>query len=364
MRDSLCSRFLAYQQARKMSHSSHNHYTTLGVEASASQAEIVTAYRKAAMKWHPDRNPANVEESERRFKEIQTAYQVLSDPEKREAYDAHNGIASAYFDDEAPAHEPYGYSDTASARQGYGYGFHGFRPQKGPDIAVTAAVDVETLVLGGFLNVKVSFKDDCPECNGFGRVEGTFECSRCGGDGYGEWGNYCRRCYGNGYVSECTCPVCKGRKTRKVEHQFQVRIPPGTPSTATMRLRDKGPEGENGGPRGDVFCSFKVKPHKSFKLSGLNLTVDAKIDFVTALLGGETQVDVFGRMVRLQVPACCRAGRILKVPGEGLVHPNSKEQGDLKVRVILEMPEGVRNLSREHKAILRSMFDVAANKRK
>lgn len=165
-------------------------------------------------------------------------------------------------------------------------------------------------------------------------------------------------------MDEVSCPTCRGRNKKKVEHQFQVNIQAGTPSTATLIARNKGPQGENGGPRGDVLCSLKVKPHKSAKLTGLTLTVDAKVDFVTALLGGETQVDVFGRLVQVPVPACCRAGRLLTIEGAGLLHPKTKERGDLKVRIVLEMPDGVRNLSREHKAILRSMFDAAANKRK
>jgi molecular chaperone DnaJ len=346
--------------------SSSDLYSILGVTSSASDAEIIKAFRRAAMKWHPDRNLTNVEESKRRFQEIQHAYSVLSDPHKRALYDAYGATAEPRYGRGADRDDArsYGFRTGAGSR-GSAHGFrYGPQPVKGEDIEVVATVDVETLVCGGIAKVKVSFQDFCPQCDGEGVVQGEAECSRCAGEGFDDYGRWCRNCDGQGFVFGSACQYCRGHGVRKTEHSFEVKVPAGMPSTGAIRLREQGPSGEHGGPRGDVLVRFKVKANKSVKLNGLTLTVEAKVDFLVALLGGVSQVDVFGRTVMVKVPAACRAGRLLTVLGEGLAHPGTKEKGDLKVRVILEMPEGARRLTREHKEILRAMFDAAAADKK
>jgi molecular chaperone DnaJ len=331
---------------------SHDHYAVLGIGEAASAQEITQAYRRLAMKWHPDRNRENIEAAEREFKRLGEAYRVLSDPKQRELYDAMR-LSARSNTNGFGGHKPFwSNADPFEAR----------RPasERGKDLKAKVAVPLETLVSGGEIEVKVNGFATCAACAGHGRFDGYAGCDRCGGQGYTDTGYLCRKCGGAGVLFQPTCGVCRGKGVIKQRQTLSIKVRAGTPSNATLRVRGAGEPGPGGGPRGDLLLTFSVKPHKLYKLLGLTLTADIKVDFVTALLGGTAHCEIFGRTVKATIPAGARAGRLITVPGEGLKHPSTGEAGDLKLRVVLDLPEGARKLTKEHKQILKSMFEAAA----
>jgi molecular chaperone DnaJ len=329
-----------------------DHYATLGVRETASPQEITQAYRRQAMKWHPDRNGDNVAEAEREFKRLGQAYRVLSDPRQRELYDA-TRLGERRNANRFGAQEPFRSNvDPFAANRP--------APERGKDLKAKVSVTLETLVLGGEIEVRLNGLATCVACAGHGRLGDYGECDRCNGAGHTDAGYLCRKCGGAGVLLRPTCSICRGKGVAKQKKTLSIKVRAGTPSNATMRVRGAGEPSPRGGERGDLLVTFSVKPHRLYKLSGLTLTADMKVDFVTALLGGTAQCEILGRKVNAMIPAGARAGRLVTVPGDGLKHPATGECGDLKLRVVLDLPEGARKLTKEHKQILKSMFEAAA----
>ncbi|MEM5371422.1 J domain-containing protein [Paraburkholderia azotifigens] len=332
-----------------------DHYAILGVRETASAKEITQAYRRLAMKWHPDRNRDNIANAEHEFKRLGEAYRVLGDPHLRALHDATRVTARPHtneFDGQQPFKPNAGPFDT-------------YRPsgERGKDLKAKVSVPLETLVSGGEVEVKIDGFATCSACAGHGRFDGYVGCGRCGGAGVTDAGYLCRKCGGAGVLFRPTCDVCRGKGLTRQKQTLSIKVRAGTPSNATLRVRSAGEPAPRGGPRGDLLLSFSVKPHKLYKLTGLTLTADIKVDFVTALLGGTAGCKIFDRKVKATIPAGARAGRLITVPGEGLKHPRTGETGDLKLRVVLDLPEGARKLTREHRQILKSMFEAAAARR-
>ena len=329
-----------------------DHYATLGVSESASAQEIRQAYRRLAMKWHPDRNRDNVAAAEREFKRLGEAYQVLVDPKQRELYDATRLR-------QRPNMNGFGTQEPFRSNVDP---FDAYRaaPERGKDLKAKVSVPLETLVLGGEIEVRLNGLVTCAACAGHGRLDGYAGCDRCGGRGYTEAGSVCRKCGGAGVLVRPKCYLCRGTGITKQKQTLSIKVRAGTPSNATLRVRGAGEPSPHGGPCGDLLVTFSVMPHKLYKLSGLTLTANITVDFVTALLRGAAQCKIFGRTVKAAIPAGTRAGRLITVAGEGLKHPRTGECGDLKLRVVLDLPEGARKLTKEHKEILKSMFEAAA----
>jgi molecular chaperone DnaJ len=215
-------------------------------------------------------------------------------------------------------------------------------------------------VNGGKVEVSFTVFDVCHACQGAGVEEGQFECPNCDGDGETSYGYTCRKCSGYGWVEDIKCAACKGKGQTKRTKKLWVTFPGGMHNSQRVRFRNGGGAGLYGGAAGDVYCTVKIKSDAQYKVSGLNITREIKVDFVTAILGGTVDVDFFGKSYQVGVPAACRAGRILTLDADGLKNPNTGETGHLKCRVVLELPEGVRQLKKEHKEILRAMFEAAA----
>jgi molecular chaperone DnaJ len=341
-----------------------DHYATLGVEHTASSDDITRAYRKLAMKWHPDRNHGNENAVEAMFKRIKEAYEVLSDTQRRAQYD----LGFGYGNEEDSAYNPgtYGFAGSWQRQQQRRYGP---APEKGEDLTCKVTVPFETAMFGGAIDVDIKVEADCRACDGEGKRSGFFTCPKCEGRGWRTGHDYfdrstCRTCHGYGRVHDLKCDVCKGKGEVKSVRTLRFELPAGVCNGQRMRCRNAGHEGIHGGPRGDVFCTIKIKSDSRYRISGLNVIQDVKVDYVTATLGGQVEVEFWGRKHLLNVPSACRAGRVLTLEAAALRNPSTGETGYLKCRVVLEMPEGVRNLTREHRQILRAMFSAAAARSK
>jgi molecular chaperone DnaJ len=327
-----------------------DHYATLGVARNATQEDIVRAYRKLAMQWHPDRNFGNEAVAEIRFKAIKKAYDVLSDTQCRNQHDAEHDYGFS-FDDAVR---------EQAARYRSQHAYRGPPPEPGADVECTAEVPPDVAINGGEMEVAFTVLDTCAECDGDGDLEGQFDCPICDGDGENYYGYSCRKCGGCGWVDEIKCEACKGKGKTKRSKKLGAIFPAGMHNGQRIRFRNAGGQGLNGGPAGDVYCTVKIKSNAQYKVSGLNITRELKVDYITATLGGSVNVDFFGKAYPVDIPAACRAGRTLTLDIDGLKNPKTGETGRLKCRVVLEMPEGVRQLKKEHKEILRSMFEAAA----
>ena len=353
-----------------------DYYATLGVARTASTEDITKAYRKLAMKWHPDRNHGNEKAVEAQFKKIKKAYEVLSDVQDRARYDGLDAYEeeAGEEEEEEEGFRPGGYGFTGNGFASSGFGgsseHRGYNPhaRKGEDLTCTATVSVETAMFGGEVEVDIKVESDCLVCHGQGIRSGLFTCPKCHGKGYREDDSWnmrsCRTCQGYGRLSEIKCEACKGKGEVKGTRTLRFALRERVFNGQRVRCRNAGHEGYRGGPRGDVICTIKIKPDKRYRLSGLNIVQDVKVDYVTATLGGQVEVEFWGRAYTLKVPSACRAGRVLPLEVEALYNPSTQETGQLKCRVVLEMPEGVRKLTPAHREILRAMFSAAAARSK
>lgn len=314
-------------------------YATLGISRTDSLDDITKAYRRLAMQWHPDRNMGNEKAAEVRFKEIQKAYERIA---ARHSQLDHGQTSNSHGFDGFDPFQAYGQSSG---------------PQMaGEDIYTNLDMPLETAIFGGSVNLTFKIDDDCPTCEGYGLLEGSFKCPKCSGRGYTPSGYSCRTCWGYGRVTEAKCPDCNGKGIVKALKTIIVKIPKGVVPGDILRIRGAGYPSMYDGEPGAVYCKIRIGAHAVYKLSKLTLTRDLDVDFVTALLGGEITTEVFGRSILVPIPAACRAGRLLKLSGEGLRNSRTNEVGDLKFRVVLVMPENVRRLKKEQREMLRTLF--------
>ena len=336
---------------------SDTHYQTLGVTSTASADDIVKAYRRLAMRWHPDRNPANPHDAKTRFQQIKSAYDVLSDPGKRELYDLQiSARRSSSSDSASPGSS---FDEAVRARWNKR---RGPPPVQGADIECKMTVPLETVIFGGVVDVTMLAPRLCGTCDGNGKLSGHFACPSCGGDGKNDRGRNCRKCSGYGAVEETRCPNCSGKGVVKTEKTIRVTVPPGVVEGTVLRVKGAGGPGLNGGAPGSAFCRIKIQAHRTYTLHGLTLTRDLTVDFVTAMLGGAVPVELFGVQVKVAVPPMTRAGKIITMEKAGLKNSRTGENGDLKFRVVIDLPASAHQLRSEHKEILRAMFNAAAAK--
>lgn len=326
---------------------SRTHYTTLGLAKTASAAEIKAAYRRMAMQWHPDRNPKSQSEATARFKEIKHAYETLSNERKREAYD--DSLNETRFGSGAGS---FGFGAGASQSSGRakpaGFGSYWHRsppPVRGEDIECKASISVETAVNGGTIEVKVPYVGPCDACGGTGWARAASRCKACAGEG-------CSKCDYSGRTN--VCATCKGSGHAKAERKIATEVRGGIVDGMMIRIVGGGTPGGNGGADGDALCRIKVLKAGSYKLQGLDLMGEVKVDFATAAIGGKVHVDVFGKSYTVEVPPMTRAGKILRLLGKGLRHAVNHDTGDLRLRVVIDLPKG--RLSEAQKQVLRSMF--------
>ena len=347
-------------------------YKVLEVSKGASQDEIRRSYRRLARKYHPDANPGD-DNAEDRFKNIQQAYEILSNPEKRREYDegprqffgagntGQGPTAGADFQNFSDLSDLFGGfgnlgdvfgQSTTSARRRQA-------PPKGEDATVTVKLNFKDALEGVTTRVGVPVEEACGDCGGSGAAPGTSPrtCSQCGGrgtqsrdQGLFALSTACSRCGGRGTVVETPCPRCRGNgKTRGVK-QVKVRIPAGAKNGMKVRVPGRGGAGRNGGPAGDLFVVTRVEEHPVFKRKGDDFVVSVPVSFVEAALGAEVEAPKpGGGTVRLRIPAGTQNGKQFKVRGAGApkTRRGGAERGDLIVRVGVVVPKKLRRRERE-----------------
>jgi len=354
-----------------------DYYEILGVPRNASQEEIKKAYRRLALKYHPDRNKSK--EAEEKFKEISEAYAVLSDPEKRKLYDmyGHAGIDERYSQEDifrsAHAHFEDIFSDLGfgGIDRIFDIFFGGGRraPQRGADLRFDMEITLEEAAKGTEKVVRYRRLETCGRCNGTGAEPGSglITCPACGGSGrvgftqrtpFGTFSQFttCSRCGGEGSVVARPCRECGGAGRVERLRKLSVKIPPGVDSGARLRLAGEGEAGEKGAPPGDLYIVVHVREHEIFKRAGNDLYVEVPITFSQAALGAEIEVPTIdGDTEKVKIPAGTQTGEVFRIRGRGMPVLNGYGRGDLLVRVVVRTPT---KLSREERELFEKLAEL------
>jgi molecular chaperone DnaJ len=330
-----------------------DYYDVLGVAKNASEAEIKKAYRRLAMKYHPDRNTGDqAVEAERSFKEAKEAYEVLSDAQKRTAYDqfGHAGVdpsmgaGRGFGAGGASFSDIFGdvFGDIFGARGGGGP-----RVQRGADLRYNLELSLEDAVAGTSVKIKVPTWVRCDSCGGSGARKGTSPktCPTCHGagqvrmqQGFFSVQQTCPTCMGKGSVIEDPCPSCRGVGRVQESKTLSVKVPPGVDTGDRIRLAGEGEAGDQGGPPGDLYVQVHVREHPIFSRDESHLYCEVPIAFTTAALGGELEVPTLDGKVKLKIPEGTQTGKMFRMRGKGVKPVRGGPQGDLICRVVVETP--------------------------
>lgn len=342
--------------------SNKDFYETLGVARSASDDDIKKAFRKLAMKYHPDRNPDN-KEAETKFKEIQKAYEILSDKEKRTAYDqyGHAGVdpnmgAGGGFGGGFGGAQGFDFGDIFSQMFGGAAGGSRQQSYQGADLQVGIEISLEEAAVGTKKRINIPTYEECDVCHGSGAKAGTSAstCSTCHGSGtvhirqaIFQMQQTCPSCQGSGKEIKEPCVKCRGEGRNKTSKTVEVNIPAGIDDGQRIRLSGEGEPGKQGAPAGDLYVNVHVKEHKIFERNGLDLHCELPISFSVAALGGEVEVPTLDGKVKLNIPKETQHGRRMRVKGKGIKSLRSSALGDLYCHVVVETPVNLTDRQKE-----------------
>ena len=354
-------------------------YEVLGVEKSATEAEIKSAYRKLAKKYHPDMNPDN-KEAEEKFKEVNDAYAILSDPEKRKKFDTYGAAA---FENGGMGGGGFGgfggmdfdISDIFSGFGDiFGGGFGGGRgarkngPVRGDDLLQRVFISFEEAAFGCKKDVKYTRVCKCNDCSGSGAAPGTspVTCSKCGGTGqinvqqrtpFGvmQTTRACDACGGAGQTIPTPCKSCRGTGLSNVSKELEVNIPAGIDHGQRITLRGMGNEGMRGGPAGDLYISVNVRPHAVFERDGFDIYCEIPITFTDAALGAQISIPTLEGKTTYDIPEGTQSGTTFTLRGKGIPNINGRGRGDLIFKVVVEVP---KSLNEAQKEALRKFADL------
>jgi molecular chaperone DnaJ len=350
--------------------SKRDYYEVLGVARSANEAELKSAYRKLAMKCHPDRNPGD-KAAEEQFKEAAEAYGVLADAEKRSLYDrfGHKGVSAAAGG--GPGFDPsvfneFGdFADVLGNMFGFSDLFGGGRrrggPQRGADLRYDLEISFEEAATGSETSVQIPRQETCETCTGSGAAPGTTatQCTVCRGQGqvrrqqgFFTVATTCPQCRGAGKTISKPCPACHGAGRVGKERKITVKIPAGIATGQQLRIQNEGEGGSGGGPPGHLYVVVHVQEHEFFRRDGVSLFCEVAVNFTTVALGGEIQVPTLDGVENVKVPEGTQTGTTLRLRGKGMPDVNGRGRGDLFATVQVQTP---RKLTREQRHLMEQL---------
>jgi molecular chaperone DnaJ len=362
-----------------------DYYEILGIEKNADASEIKKAYRKLAMKYHPDKNPDD-KAAEKKFKEASEAYEVLSDADKRSKYDSygHAGLEGAFggggfdwgnFSHFSDIEDIFGGDGLGGIFErlfggGMGRGTSRTRRNKGEDLQLSLSLTLEEISKGVKKKLKINIKDRCDACRGTGSADGnTTTCPQCHGSGqvmqttrslFGHMQTVvrCPTCNGEGNVIENKCKTCGGEGRVSRVKTVEVDIPPGVAEGQYIRLRGTGNKGKHGGENGDILVHIKEKEHPVFEREESNLRINYPIGVAQAVLGCEIKVPTLTTKVKMKVPPGTQSGKVFRIRGQGLPYLNSGYNGDIYVQIIVMVPT---KISKEERTLYENLLELDKN---
>ena len=343
--------------------SKRDYYDVLGVSKGVSDSELKKAYRKQAMKYHPDRNPDDPSAAEK-FKEATEAYEVLSDSSKRSNYDqfGHDGVDLSGFGS--------GRNPTDAFNDIFGDIFGGGDPfgrnnrnrrSRGADLQYSLSIDLESAVLGITKKITIPVLDTCDRCDGSGAEPGSSPtvCPTCNGtgqvrmqQGFFSVSQTCPQCSGSGQIISNPCKKCHGQGRIERNKTLSIKIPAGVDNGDRIRLAGEGEAGPVGGQNGDLFVQIQVEPHEVFERDGSHLYCEAPISITQAALGGSIEIPTLNGKVKIKIPEGTQTGKLFRLRGKGVTKIRSSKTGDLLCRVVVETPQ---NLSSKQKELFKQI---------
>jgi molecular chaperone DnaJ len=337
------------------------YYETLEVDRNVDEAGLKSAFRKLAMKWHPDRNPGDPS-CEHKFKEISEAYEILKDGQKRAAYDRYGHAA---FEQGNGASHGFGAGFASSFsdifEDLFGMSTRGGRGgrERGADLRYNMEITLEEAFQGKTAQIQIPVAVTCEQCSGTGAKAGTKPkaCTMCGGagrvrqaQGFFTLERTCPGCQGRGQMIDSPCPACSGQGRVQKERSLSVNIPPGVEDGTRIRLAGEGEAGIQGGPAGDLYIFLSIASHQFFQRDGADLHCRVPVSMVSAAIGGEFEVPTIEKgKTKVKIPAGTQSGRRFRIAGKGMPVLRSRQMGDMYVQVVVETPQ---NLTKKQKELL------------